>query len=411
MKLLTFTNLYPNAVHPNLGVFVENRLRHLLEDPSLESRVVAPVPWFPFTSPVFGRYGAFASVPREGERFGISVQYPRYPVIPKIGMNLAPWLMYLAMRPVVRSILESGYDFDLIDAHFFYPDGVAAARLGKEFGRPVVITARGSDINYYPRHAVPKREIIWAAEQAAGLIAVSQALKDRMVELGVNPEKIRVLRNGVDLEMFRPTDQTPSPRTARGDCPVILSVGGLVPIKGHDLIIRALAMLPKGTLKIAGEGPLRAHLERLAAEVGVADRVDFLGAVPHRELAAVYCAADLMVLASEREGWPNVLLEAMACGTPVVGSAVGGVPEVIADPAAGSLFHDRTPEAIANAIRKLLADPPRRSDTRAYAEKFGWQPTSDGQRGLFQEILDRTDKAHREQGDSKVSNHTCGFVG
>ena len=118
-----------------------------------------------------------------------------------------------------------------------------------------------------------------------------------------------------------------------------------------------------------------------------------------------------MVLASEREGWPNVLLEAMACGTPVVGSAVGGVPEVIAAPAAGLLFHERTPEAIADSIRRLLANPPDRSDTRAYAEKFGWQPTSDGQRSMFQEVLDRTDRAHRDQGDPKISSRTCGFVG
>lgn len=411
MKLLTFTNLYPNAVHPNLGVFVENRLRHLLEDPSLESRVVAPVPWFPFTGPLFGGYGAFASVPQRDERFGISIVYPRYPVIPKIGMNVAPWLMYLAMRPVVRRILQSGYDFDLIDAHFFYPDGVAAARLGKEFGRPVIITARGSDINYYPRHAIPRREIVWAGEQASGLIAVSQALKDRMVELGMGPEKIRVLRNGVDLETFRPVGRAPANPDAGRDGARIVSVGGLVPLKGHDLIIRALPMLPEAVLKIVGEGPLRAQLERLTAEVGVADRVQFLGAVPHRELAAIYSAADLLVLASEREGWPNVLLEAMACGTPVVGSAVGGVPEVIAAPAAGLLFHDRTPEAIADGVRRLLANPPDRRDTRAYAEKFDWQPTSDGQRGLFREILNGTDRAHRDQGGPKISSHTCHFVG
>ena len=152
MRILTFTSLYPNAVQPHSGVFVENRLRHLVSEGSVEARVIAPVPWFPWRGNAFGRYAIMARVPAEERRFGITVLHPRYPLIPKIGMTTAPFLMYAAIRSVAAELMESGYDFDLIDAHYFFPDGVAAAMLGIWLDRPVVITARGTDINLIPRY-------------------------------------------------------------------------------------------------------------------------------------------------------------------------------------------------------------------------------------------------------------------
>jgi glycosyltransferase involved in cell wall biosynthesis len=168
---------------------------------------------------------------------------------------------------------------------------------------------------------------------------------------------------------------------------VLVSVGGLIPRKGHDLTIRALVELPGVTLLIAGEGPERGALAELAQRAGVADRVRFLGRVGHGDLPTLYAAADAMVLASSFEGWANVLLESMACGTPVVATALGGNPEVVADPAAGLLIGVREPAAIAEGVRRLLADPPARSATRAYAEQFDWDATTQGQLALFRDIL------------------------
>ncbi|HEX9173229.1 MAG TPA: glycosyltransferase family 4 protein, partial [Telluria sp.] len=146
MKILTFSTLFPNSEKPGHGIFVETRLRHLVASGQVEARVVAPVPWFPSAHPRFGQYARQARVPRAELRHGIAVSHPRYPVLPKIGMNVAPLLLAQAVKPAIARLLDEGFDFDLIDAHYFYPDGVAAAMLARHFNKPLVITARGSDI-------------------------------------------------------------------------------------------------------------------------------------------------------------------------------------------------------------------------------------------------------------------------
>ncbi len=352
MKILTFSSLFPNAAAPHHGVFVENRLRHLLGSGRVETRVVAPVAWVP-PGLACGRYRAAADAPAAERRAGIEISHPRYPIIPKFGMTAAPALMYLWARPAVARLVAEGFDFDLIDAHYFYPDGVAAALLGRHFRRPVVITGRGTDLTLIPNYRLARSMIRWAAGEAAGLITVCASLRDNLAALGVAPERVRVLRNGVDLDMFRPADREAARARLGVSGTVLVSVGHLIPRKAHDLVVRAAALLPEATLLVAGEGPDQAMLEALIRELGLGERVRLLGRQPHERLAELYSAADIMVLASSREGWANVLLESMACGTPVVASAVDGTPEVVAEPAAGRLMAARTPEAIAEAVRAL----------------------------------------------------------
>lgn len=389
MRLLTYSTLYPNAAQPNHGIFVENRLRHLIAGGEVECRVVAPVPWFPSAAAGFGRYASFAAAPTWEERHGLAVAHPRYPVIPKIGMNVAPGLLYRFSRAALERQRRDGYDFQLIDAHYFYPDGVAAILLGRYFDRPVVITARGTDLSLIPDYALPRRMILWAASRAAGVVAVCQALKDRLVELGADGDRITVLRNGVDLELFRPVDRAAARQALGLTRHTLLSVGGLIPRKSNDIAIRALAGLPDVDLLLAGDGPERDALSRLAADLGVAGRVRFLGAVAHADLPGLYSAADALVLASSREGWANVLLEAMACGTPVIASDVWGTPEVVAARAAGVLMPSRTPAGLTAAFEDLFTDPPSRAETRAYAEQFDWGATTRGQLDLFGDVLNR----------------------
>lgn len=387
MKLLTFSTLFPNAEQPNHGVFVETRLRYLLASGKAQSRVVAPVPWFPSQHPRFGRYARLARVPRSEQRGGIEVSHPRYLALPKVGMNLAPLLMARAVRPAIGRLIDEGYDFDAIDAHYFYPDGVAAVMLGKYFNKPVVVTARGTDINLLPRYRIPRKFILWAAEHASGIITVCNYLKQELVALGVRPGRITPLRNGVDLQRFAPVDREAA-RAALGISGfTLLSVGQLAMHKGHDLTIKALTMLPGVSLVIAGQGPDRARFLTLAAELGVADRVRLAGPVPQAELRTYYNAADAMVLASEREGWANVLLESMACGTPVVATSICGTPEVVTAPEAGRLMPQRTPESLAEAVKLLRAQAPDRAATRRYAERFSWDDTTQGQLDLFHNIL------------------------
>jgi teichuronic acid biosynthesis glycosyltransferase TuaC len=387
MKLLTFSTLFPNQRQPNHGIFVETRLRNLVASGQVTSRVVAPVPWFPSASPRFGQYALYPGVPAREERHGLDVRHPRYLTVPKVGMNIAPLLLMQGAKGEIGRIIDEGYDFDAIDAHYFYPDGVAAAMLGRYFNKPVVITARGSDVNLFPQYPLPRRMIQWAASQAKGIITVSQSLKDRLVQLGVTPAAITPLRNGVNLETFQPLDRDVIRATLGLTQTTLISVGHLIELKGHHLIIGALPQLPDVVLLIAGHGPDRGKLEALAQQLGVADRVRFLGAVPQPELKQYFNAADIMVLASSREGWANVLLESMACGTPVVASAVGGSPEVVAAPAAGVLMRHYSSEGVLEAVQQLRARNPDRGATRRYAEGFSWDFTTRGQIDLFQKII------------------------
>jgi teichuronic acid biosynthesis glycosyltransferase TuaC len=388
IRIVTFTTLFPNTAQPTHGVFVENRLRHLVAGGGVESRVVAPVPWFPRAlGPLFPSYAKFGAVPGIEQRHGTPILHPRYPVLPTVGMELAPALLFARCLPALRRLQRESGDFDLIDAHYFYPDGVAAVLLGKALSKPVVITARGTDINLIPSYRLPRRMIRYAAREAAGLVTVSQALRDKLVELGVPSARVRVLRNGVDLAMFHPCDRFAARARLGTPGPILLSVGNLIELKGHDLVIRALTALPQHILLIVGEGPDRAALERLALSLDLADRVRFLGRVAHHSLAEVYSAADALVLASRREGWPNVLLEAMACGTPVVASDVSSMCEIVAAPEAGVLMSERSANGVAAAVRSLIERPPERAATRRYAERFSWDETTQGQIALFLEIL------------------------
>jgi teichuronic acid biosynthesis glycosyltransferase TuaC len=388
MKLLTFSSLFPNAETPSHGVFVENRLRQLVAGGRVEARVVAPVPWFPSTDSRFGRFARFAGAPAHETRHGLDIAHPRYLTVPGIGMYVSPLAMALAARSTVAKLIADGFDFNAIDAHYFYPDGVAAALLAKWFHRPLVITARGSDITQLAGYAAPRRMIKWAAREASAIITVSTSLKNELGLLGVDLGKIEVLRNGVDLAGFTPIDP-PAARAQLSIAPnarVIASVGHLIPRKGHELVIEALAAVPDTTLLVAGSGPDANALGELTKRLGLTGRVRFLGQLAHDRLPVVYSASDALVLASSNEGWANVLLEAMACGTPVVATDVGGSREVVDEPEAGVLVATRDSLHIAAALRGLLAALPDRAATRRYAERFSWDETTRGQERIFRAL-------------------------
>ena len=159
LSILTYSSLYPNCVQQRHGIFVEQRLLHLLHDFPVTSRVVAPVPWFPFKGKRFGAYGRMAEVPARETRGGVDVYHPRYGVIPALSWRFSPLLMAAGTIGLLRR-LHAAQPFDLIDAHFVYPDGAAASLLGRALGVPVAITARGSDLSLMPRYALPRRFIV-----------------------------------------------------------------------------------------------------------------------------------------------------------------------------------------------------------------------------------------------------------
>jgi len=360
-------------------------LKHLLKTGQVDATVIAPVPWFPLSSRLLGEYGKLARVPRTEQRVGVTVCYPRYLSIPKIGMTIAPLLLSLSLIGRFRRLKTKLGGKFLIDAHYLYPDGVAASLLGRWLNLPVVMTARGNDVTLFPRYAGPKAMIRWATRSCEKVITVSDSLMNQLIELGVNPEKLVTLRNGVDLEKFGlsanqiPTDEVNS----RGL--KLLAVGHLIDRKGHDLTIEAVAKIPQVTLTIIGEGPLQSKLQKLATALGVENRVSIIGNISQTELVKYYNSADMLILPSAREGMPNVVLESLACGTPVIAAKAEGVEELLTCPAAGIVIDERSPEAIVAAVQTLLANYPDPTATRAHAESLGWEPTIDGLLTVFRE--------------------------
>jgi len=390
VKILLFSSLYPSSVRPIHGIFVETRLRELLKTGEVQAKVVAPVPWFPSTAERFGAYAKFAATPRVEQRNGVEVHHPRYLLLPKVGMSMAPYTMALGALATMRRLQREGFDFDLIDAHYYYPDGVAASLLSKWLGKPFVVTARGSDLNLISQYAIPRKLILQAADRAAASIGVCQALMTKLADLGGSQSKLNVLRNGVDLERFVPEDRRQA-RQRLGLAPegrYLLTVGHLVELKGQHIAIEALAQLPGVSLLIAGTGVEQGALKALAQRLGVADRVHWAGVVPQNELKWWYSAADALALCSSREGWPNVLLEAMACGTPVLSTNVSGTPDMVNTPAAGVLMERRDAAALVAAWKQLQARQPTREATRAHAETFSWDATTQGQLRLFRRVVD-----------------------
>jgi glycosyltransferase involved in cell wall biosynthesis len=370
LRVLTLSTLFPDAVRPTFGVFVERQTLGLAALPDVDVQVVAPigVPRWPLS--MYARWNKLADVPERERWKGLNIHRPRFPILPGVG-GLNPGAMARALLPLLREI-RGRFPFDVIDAEFFFPDGPAAVRLGRALGVPVSIKARGNDIHHFGRARWTGGQVVEAGRAAGGMLAVSAALKRDMVAIGLPEDRIRVHYTGVDLDRFRPVADRVAAKAALGITgPLLLSVGALIPRKGHDLVIRALAELPGVTLMIAGHGPERAALAALAKEIGVADRVRLLGSQPHEALPALTAAADVGVLVSASEGLANAWVESLACGAPLVLSDVGGARELVDWHEAGRIVA-REPGAIAAAVRELLTSPPDPAAVRATAERFTW---------------------------------------
>lgn len=370
LRVLTLSTLFPSPVEPLLGGFVARQTLGLaaLEDVAVE--VVAPVGFGPWPLSHHPHYSRRAGLAEQETWHGLVVHRPRYTAWPGWGARWTARAMARALLPELRAIRER-FPFDVIDAEFFWPDGPAAMRLARALGVPFSIKARGSDIQHWGSRRGIAPQIVAAGRAADGVLAVSGALRDTMASLGIGAGKIRVHHTGVDLDRFRPTDRRAAKAALGVDGPLLACVGALIPRKGQRLALAALAELPGATLIFAGDGPDRAALEAEARRLGVADRARFLGAQPHDAVAALMAAADVMVLPTGAEGLANVWVEALASGTPVVTSDVGGAREVLDRPEAGRLV-PLDPSAIAAAVRALLADPPQQNDVRRIAERFRW---------------------------------------
>jgi len=352
LRVLVFTLVFPNPWRPLHGTFVFERIRHLAA--LADVHVVVPAPWH-----LLARRRV---QPSEASPI-LAVEYPRFWYIPKVFMAGRGFFLFLAtVRAVGR--LRRDFDFDLIDAHFAYPDGFAAVLLGWWFRRPVCITLRGTIIQW-SRSPLLRRLCDWAIRRATRVIAVAHNLAARARQGGVPECRIETIANGVDCARFRLIDRTAARRRLGlpEDGRLFVSVGHISPRKGFHRVIRSLPRLvetwPDARLAIVGgrggEQDNSAELHALARDLGLADHILFVGAQAPDGVALWLAAADAFVLASDFEGCPNVILEAMACGRPVVATKVGDVARMV--PAfAGVLLDD--PEdaaALADSMAAALA--------------------------------------------------------
>ncbi len=373
LRVLSLSTLYPNDLIPNFGVFVERQMAAVAARGDVDLVMVNPVGLPPFPLSLHPRYRALRDLPALELRSGVSVLRPRFTLIPATGNRFSARLEAAAVLPLARK-LHAERPFDLIDAQFFYPDGPAALALANALGLPFSIKARGADVHHWGQAPGTAAQVRKAAREADALLAVSGGLADELVALGADRERITLHRTGLDRAVFKPLDRQEC-RTKLGCDPVkplLACVGALIERKGQRFAIEALPLIPDAELLLAGSGPDEAELRLLAAMLGVADRVRFLGPVPHGDLPVVLSAADLFVLPTRSEGLANAWVEALACGTPVVTTPIPGAQELLTDPAYGTMT-ERSAEAFADAIKALLAHPPKREAVLAGAAAFSWE--------------------------------------
>jgi teichuronic acid biosynthesis glycosyltransferase TuaC len=377
LRVLSLSTLYPTDITPNFGVFVERQMQAVAARGDVDLVMVNPLGIPPFPLSLLPRYRALTGVAREEQRGAVRVLRPRFRSLPGPLGRCNAAAEARAVLPLAQK-LHAEQPFDLVDAQFFWPDGPAAMRIAHALGLPLSIKARGADIHYWGLKPGVANQVRAAALAADGLLAVSGGLADDIAALGVPRERIAIHRTGLDRGVFRPLDKAAC-RAKLGlplDKPVLATVGALIPRKGQRFAIEALAELPEAILLLAGTGGDEAELRALAAQLGLAERVRFLGAVPHGELPVVLSAADVFVLPTASEGLANAWVEALACGTPVVTTPIPGARELLTDPAWGKMVaHDKL--AIAIAVSKILAAPPSREEVQRGAAGFSWEANAE----------------------------------
>ena len=359
--IVVFSSLFPSALQPGAGLFVRERMFRV--GAQLPLAVVAPTPWFPLQGLLRRwRPGFRPGAPRHEVQSGHDVWFPRFFSLPGALKQLDGWFMALGAMPRMWGLKRAGR-LDLIDAHFGFPDGRAATLIGRWLGVPVTITLRGTEV----RHARDPALVggLHAALQGASRVfAVSDSLRRVALGLGMAPDHVRVVGNGVDLSRFRPMPRDEARRQLRlpADAKVLITVGALVERKGFHRVIELLPALrerhPGLTYLIVGgaspEGDFSAQLRQQVQTLGLTEAVRFLGPLAPDALRLPLSAADLFVLPTRNEGWANVLLEAMACGLPVVASDVGGNAEVLSLPVLGTVVPFGDAAALQGAVDAAL---------------------------------------------------------
>jgi len=375
VRILVLSSVFPNATQATLGVFVHARVARMAQ--RSEVVVVAPVPWFPLNRLLRGR--ARNDVPARERQGTLTVYHPRFLSVPAVLKCLDGFLYFLSVLPHVWRLRRS-FAFDLIDAHFTYPDGIAACLLGKVFRCPVSVTLRGTLVPL-SRYRLRRPQLAWTLRRVDRILAVSESLRELALRLGAPAGRIRVIPNGVDTATFAPGSRHEA-RAALGlpaARPILISVGILSPRKGHQRVLAALPEVLRHYPDLlyvvvggpSGEGDTGPLLRRTIEELRLADHVRLVGSRPPGEIARWLAAGDVFCLATSNEGRPNAVMEALACGVPVVTTRVGGNAEIIEEGRNGLLVPLDDSAALSRALVTAL-----KTDWNHAAIAAPWQARS-----------------------------------
>lgn len=378
-KILAISYLFPNCNQPNHGVFVLNRLKAMGKYADIT--VINPLP-DSFMHQKLERFTQLQTVPEMEVMDGLTVYHPRYFSIPGHFKSVEVVTYYRAVLSIIKKI---GNDFDLIDLHWTFPDLPTGYFLSQKLNIPFNVTLRGMEAFHSQDSGLRKNIVAYYLKKASHVISLSEEMAKKADELANTASKTTVIRNGVDTEKFYYLDQKECREKLAlpQDEKIILGVGALIHRKGFDLVIKGLESiistqgLEKTKFYILGaqgpEGDFRKELNQFIVEHKLQQQVVFVGAVANADLITWYNAADVFCLSSRGEGSPNVLTEALACGTPAVATNVGSVPEIMAsEPDLGFCVENENIKEITEKLCCLLKMPPDRKQQADNFNKYTW---------------------------------------
>lgn len=388
IKITTITHLFPNPAQPILGVFVLHRVKAMAHHLSLVE-VIAPVGWLPL-----GISGRPKQVPRIRYDDGLLIHHPRFISLP-ILKPIESLLFLIGVFPTFMN-RHISFRFNVLDTHFAYPDAPAVYMLARVFRLPFVVTVRGEDVYGHPRFPLRKIQIVKALKSASRVVCLSRVTHQCCINLGVPADKIVQIPNGVDGQVFQLIDRETARKILGLTCngPIILSSGWIIPRKGYHYVIQALPHLKKRFSNIryvivGGDtttGEYKKRLIALAKELDVEQIISFVDAVPQDKLALWMNAADVFCFPSEKEGWGNVALEALCCGTPVIAHDVGGIRQMVIDNMNGFVLKSKSPETWADAITECLCRTWDRKQIRESVAHWQWEEVGKKVASLMQEV-------------------------
>lgn len=425
MKILVITNLFPNSIEPTRGIFNFQQFKTLASLPGVEIKIIAPVPWFPKLK-IKKEWYNFSLIPNKEMLSNFEVYHPRYVVIPKILRALDGIAFFFGIMLTVKEI-QKEFSFDCIFATWAYPDGFGSALIAQMFKKPFFIKVHGSDIDIHIKSRFRKKMVACALQKSAKIISVSQNLKGKMVSLGIAQDKIAVIPNGVNTELFKPLDQIECRKTLGLplDKKIILFVGNLKRDKGVIDIVDAVFRLSgekkiDAFLAIVGDGPLKEELEKKAADLSLLpSNILLSGSRPHNEIPVWMNASDVFCLPSYHEGCPNVILEALACRKPVVATTVGAIPELINKLKCGNLVPTGNVNMLEKALLEVLSSSNIPEQIGEFVDNRSWKNNAENVFSELETVIKNSvlDRArlniiyhHRTRGQGAEGVHICSIV-